>query len=363
MKISQVKTNLVRLPIEEPLVNAPPFPGMQREFITVQILTDDGIEGIGITTFGGAIVKVLKSAVDEFGAMIVGADPLRTEQIVTKLRTASSSCGPGGIATLAISSIDIALWDIRGKASGVPVSHLLGGRRDSVPAYASGALMRTTPLDKIEQAAAALVKKGYKQIKTQMAVDGLTPAQEIERIRAIRNTIGPDIDLMVDINQRWSVQEAISIGRRVEEFGLAWLEDPTAHNDYQGLARIADALGTPVCAGEYVYGIEPFRQLMTHNSIDIVMIDLLRVGGVTQWVKVAGMAEAFNLPVASHLLPEFHVHLMAAIPNGLVLEYMPWTWRLFDSPPTPEKGEMKVSTVPGFGLTFAPDLFDKYAVV
>jgi L-alanine-DL-glutamate epimerase-like enolase superfamily enzyme len=101
---------------------------------------------------------------------------------------------------------------------------------------------------------------------------------------------------------------------------------------------------------------------MTHHSVDIVMIDLLRVGGVTQWMKVAGMAEAFNKPVASHLLPEIHVHLVAAVPNGLVVEYMPWTWRLFDNPPVPENGEMKVPTEAGLGLKFAPDLFEKYGV-
>jgi len=121
------------------------------------------------------------------------------------------------------------------------------------------------------------------------------------------------------------VHEAIAIGRRVEELGLAWLEDPTAATDHQGLAKIADALTTPICAGEYLYGIEPHRQSLAHHSVDIVMIDLLRAGGVTPWMKIAGMAEAFNRPVVSHLLPEIHVHLVAAAPNGLVVEYMPWT--------------------------------------
>jgi len=362
MKIQQVKINLVRLPLEEPLVGAPPMPGMLRDFVTVQILTDDGIEGIGITTFGGKIVRTLKTALEEFGDLIKGDDPLRTEKVTAKLRAASAPCGPGGVAALAISAIDIALWDIRGKAFGQPLARLLGGLRERVPAYASGALTRTTPTDKLEGAASALVEKGYTQIKTQMAVDGLTPAQEIERIRLIRDAVGPDVNLMVDINQRWSVAEAISIGRRVEDLGLGWLEDPTAHNDYQGLAKIADALSTPICAGEYLYGIEPHRQTLTHHAVDIAMIDLLRVGGVTQWMKVAGMAEAFNRPVASHLLPEIHCHLIAAVPNGLVVEYMPWTWRLFDDPPMPKNGEMTVPTGAGLGLKFAADLFEKYGI-
>jgi L-alanine-DL-glutamate epimerase-like enolase superfamily enzyme len=362
MKIQQVKTNLVRLPLEEPLVGAPPMTGMMREFVTVQIRTDDGIEGIGVTAFGGKIVRVLKAAIDEFGELIKGEDPLRSEHVIGKLRAAYASCGPGGVAGLALSAIDIALWDIRGKAFGIPLVRMLGGLRDKVPAYASGALTRTTPTDKLERAAAALVEKGYRQIKTQMAVEGLNPAQEIERIRLVRNAVGLDVNLMVDINQRWSVAEAISIGHRVEELGLGWLEDPTRCDDSQGLAKIADALATPVCAGEYLWGIEPQRQSMTHHSVDIVMIDLLRAGGITPWMKIAGMAEAFNKPVASHLLPEIHVHLIAAIPNGLVVEYMPWTWRLFDDPPMPVNGEMTVPSGPGLGLKFAPDLFEKYGV-
>ena len=362
MKIQQVKSRLVRLPLEEPLVGAPPMVGMLREFVTVQIVTDDGIEGIGVTTFGGKIVRVLKAAVDEFGELIKGQDPLRNEHVMGKLRAAAESCGPSGIFTLALSAIDIALWDIRGKAFGVPLARLLGGVRDKVPAYASGALTRTTPTDKLERAASALAEKGYRQIKTQMAVEGLNPAQEIERIRLVRNALGPNVNLMVDINQRWSVAEAISIGHRIEELGLGWLEDPTRCDDHQGLAKIADALATPVCAGEYLWSIEPHRQSMSHHSVDIVMFDLLRAGGIAPWMKIAGMAEAFNKPVASHLLPEIHVHLIAAIPNGLVVEYMPWTWRLFDDPPMPVNGEMTVPTGPGLGLKFAPDLFENYGV-
>jgi L-alanine-DL-glutamate epimerase-like enolase superfamily enzyme len=361
MKIQSAEVRHVRLPLEEPIVNAPPFPGMMRDYITLQLRTDDGIEGIGVTAFGGQLIAALKTAVAELGNLIVGDDPLNFEAIAAKLRAASAPCGPGGIAALAASAIDIALWDIRGKAFNTPLYRLLGGFRDEVPAYASGALMRTTPTDRIGPAAAALVKKGYRQIKTQMAIGGLSDAQEIQRIRLIRETVGPDVALMVDINQRWKVHEAISIGRRIEDIGLAWLEDPVAPTDYQGLATVAEALAMPVCAGEYVYGIEPFQQLMRHGSVDIVMIDLLRVGGITPWMKVAGMAEAFNLPVVSHLLPEIQVHLVAAAPNGLVVEYMPWTWRLFENPPVPEDGMLKAPQGAGLGLRFAPGLFETWS--
>ena len=136
MKIQQIKVNFVRLPLEEPLVGAPYMPGMLREFFTVQVQTDQGVEGIGVTGFGGKLVRALRAALEEFGELIKGDDPLRTEQVNAKMRAASASCG-SGIAMLAISAVDTALWDIRAKTFDVPLARLLGGLRDKVPAYAS----------------------------------------------------------------------------------------------------------------------------------------------------------------------------------------------------------------------------------
>ena len=181
-------------------------------------------------------------------------------------------------------------------------------------------------------------------------------------MQTLREAVGDDIDIMCDINQMWNVNQAIPSGSRVEEYNLFWLEDVVAHDDYQGLARVADALNTPIAAGEYVYGINPFRQLIENRSIDIVMIDLLRVGGITEWRKVAGMAEAFNLPVVSHLVPEIHIQLMGAIPNGLTVEYMPWTLKLFEETPKFVEGCVEVPAKPGLGLMFDEDAIKQYAV-
>src|SRR5439155_718971 len=139
---------------------------------------------------------------------------------------------------------------------------------------------------------------------------------------------------------------AIDIARRVVDagVGLFWLEDVTTADDYPGLARISDALATPVAGGEYVWGIVPFRHMLEARSVDIPMIDLVRVGGITQWLKVAGMAEAFNLPVVSHLIPEVHVHLIGAVPNGLTVEYMPWLVPLFKEVPVQQNGELAMPT-------------------
>ena len=361
MIVTQAKTMVLRTPADNPLVVGVPVGGATRDFITLELDTNEGIQGIGLTFFGGPLTAALKEAVDALCQLVIGEDPMLVESIVGKLRQAASGAGPGGIFTLALSPIDMALWDIKGKALGQSVCSLLGGYRDRAPTYASGALIRPMNLEYLAEAGPRLVEMGFRQMKTQMGAEP-TVQREIDRMRVLREAIGEDIDLMCDINQLWNVNQAIEVGRRVEEYHLFWLEDVVAHDDYPGLARVADALTTPIAAGEYVYGITPFRHMLETRSIDIVMIDLLRVGGITQWRKVAGMAEAFDLPVVSHLIPEVHVQLVAAVPNGLTVEYMPWSLRLFEDTPAIVDGQMVVPDRPGLGLSFSEDAIRQYQV-
>jgi L-alanine-DL-glutamate epimerase-like enolase superfamily enzyme len=361
MKITHVTTRVLRTPADNPLVVGLPAPTETREFVTLELGTDQGLVGIGLTFFGAALTPALKSAVHTLASLLIGDDPARVEAVAAKLRRAAGSAGPGGVFALALSAIDTACWDLKGKAMGRSVCALLGGLRDRAPTYASGALMRQHPIDYLAKAGPRLVGLGFRQMKMQCGSEP-TPAASVERVRVMREAIGPDVDLMCDINQLWSVHHAIEVGRRIEPYHLYWLEDPVAHDDFSGLARVADALATPIAAGEYHYGIVPFRHLLEARSVDVVMIDLLRVGGITQWVKVAGMAEAFNLPVVSHLIPEIHVHLVAAVANGLTVEYMPWTLRLFEDPPLLEGGQLVVPDRPGLGLTFDQAAIRHYQV-
>ncbi len=361
MKITRIQTQIVRLPDEEPLAGGPASASTTRNFVTLRVGTDAGIEGIGYTFFGAAIIGALKEAVEALAQLTVGEDPFRTEAINTKLRNAAAGSGPAGILTLAISAIDIALWDIKGKALDLPVWALAGGHRPRVPTYASGALMRTFPLAHLVKAGPKLKEKGFRQMKTQLGGNA-RPEDEVERIRRLREAIGDDTDLMCDINQLWSVHQAIDIGTRIESAHLFWLEDVTTCDDYRGLAAVTRALSTPVAGGEYVYGSVPFRHMLEAGSVDIVMIDILRAGGVSGWLKIAGMAHAFNKPVVSHLAPELQVHLVAAIPNGLTVEYMPWSARLFEEVPQVDKkqGDLVVPQRPGFGLAFDRKVLKKY---
>lgn len=354
MKITGHETAILNVPESDPLADMPEERGRTRPVVALRLRTDAGIEGIGITFFGGAMSGSLRTAVDELCALIAGLDPMRIEQVIARLRNGTGdSCGPGGIYTLALAAIDIALWDIKGKALDQPLWKLLGGHRDRVPTYASGSLRRGLTDDQAQQAARTLVDKGFREMKTQMALPGNpTPADEIRRVTLVREAIGPDIRLMCDINQRWRPEQAIDIGARVEEVGLFWLEDVTTADDYPGLARVTAALRTPVAGGEYVWGIVPFRHMLEARSVDIVMVDALRAGGITPWMKIAGMAEAFYLPIVSHLMPEILVHLVAACPHGLTVEYMPWMLELYEETPALDNGELVLPNKPGLGLAF-----------
>lgn len=362
MRIAGFHTDIVVLPVQE-LFDAVADRGGTYPCVTLRLRTDNGIEGIGLTFWGGSLTRALQAAVEGLAELVVGEDPLRIEAILAKLETAAGgNCGHG-LYTLALAAVDVALWDIKGKALGQPLWRLLGGYRDRVPAYASGALRRGLSLEQATTVGRKLAEAGYRQMKTQLGLPGNpTARQEVERARLVREAVGPEVELMCDINQLWRVEQAIDIGRRLEDesIGFFWLEDVTACDDYAGLARVNAALATPVAGGEYVWGIVPFRHMIEARAVDIVMIDLARVGGITPWMKVAGMAQAFNLPVVSHVFPEVHRQLVAAVPNGLTVEYMPRFGRLFRDAPEPANGEFAMPSAPGIGLEFDQATIDRY---
>ena len=331
----------------------PSAPRNEADFVTLRLRTDDGIEGIAYAGFASKLVtRALKELLDALASSTVGADPHAVEEIGRGLLLEAGDGSPAGLVTRAVSAIDVALWDIRGKALGMPVWKLLGAESGGMPTYASGYLWRHFDLDELATTASALVAKGFRAMKFRMGGEETVEA-EMARLRTMREAVGDRIELMVDINQGWDVNRSIAAGRGMAEHGVHWLEDPTHFQDYAGLARIADALDTPIAAGEYAYGIEPFRHMLEARSIDIVMVDLLRVGGITQWMKVAHMAEGYNLPVVTHLAPEILGHALAVAPNGLYVEHMPWAFPLFEEVPTLDaSGQLAMPDAPGLGLAF-----------
>ena len=351
MKISSYRTQVASPGrVIDPLME--PIAARGANFVTLEVQTDAGIEGIGYAGFvHPAILKPLRETVNALADFIIGEDPNAVEAISAQLLDIGGHGAPAGMVTSAAAAIDLALWDIRGKAAGLPVFRLLGGTSNRVRAYASGYLWRNYSGDMLAARGEELVASGFRAMKFRMGAEE-RPEAEVSRMRSLREAVGDGIDLMVDINQGWDVDRSIRVGRAMEECGLFWLEDPVHHQDYGGLAQIAAALDTPIATGEYHYGLAPFAHMLERGSVDIVMVDLLRVGGITHWMKAAHLAEAFNKPVVSHLAPEFLAHCVAASPNGLIVEHMPWALPLFNEEIRMVDGDIVLSESPGLGLSF-----------
>ncbi|MDB5481429.1 MAG: Mandelate racemase [Caulobacteraceae bacterium] len=331
--------------------------------VLVKIFTDAGIEGIGHTfSANPEFQRSLSSMVRELADLIVGEDPRRIEHLASKMLYPGNWVGPGGLLNIAASAIDIALWDIIGKDCGQPLWRLLGGFSDRVRTYQSGMPLGGTP-DVLQRQASELVAQGHRAIKMRPNHERHARVAEVaERVRAVREAIGYDIDLMYDVNQAWTPSRAIRVGRALEEFELFWLEDPTLMHDVEGQAAVAEALDVPVCSGEYHYNMVSLLPLLKSRAVDYLMVDLCRMAGVTQFRKVAAMAEAFGIPVASHLVPEVFAHCIAAVPNGLIVEWMNWTAILFDGLPVLEDGALLLSERPGHGLTLLEGEVQKHRV-
>jgi L-alanine-DL-glutamate epimerase-like enolase superfamily enzyme len=360
MKVAEVHSTALSVPLERPLL----IGNMSQLVYTfnpvvVQLKTEEGIDGFGIAfAEGDKRVKSLKMAIDELGEVIIGQDIFRWAEAWEKLFNATGHMGHRGYGIYALSAIDSALWVVQAKALEMPLARLLGGYSEKVPAYASHKLFRNWTIDELQKDAEALVGQGFQCIKMNMGDKPLNV--EIERIKAIREAVGEDIDIMIDVNWSWTIPQTIKMGHLLEPYNVKWLEDPLASDDAEDLCHIKNTLSIPVAAGETYCTKYEFRQLVEKQAANVLIVDLQRVGGISEWMKVAAIAQAWKLPVASHLFNEFSPHLVAAIPNGFMVEYMPWWDLIYQEPPQVKDGYIIISEKPGLGLELNPAALDKY---
>ncbi len=346
MKITGFETTALRLPVRDSFVGSVRFECFNP--VIVELFTDEGLRAHGVAmVFNNFHVGLLKACIDSVAEVVVGADLALWAENWQRLHRSSSRIGSDGLGVYAMAAVDMALWNLRAKALEVPLAKLLGGCRDRVPVYASNYLWRDRSIDELQLEAALLVSKGFTAIKMRMGQK--THNEELRRLRAVREAVGPDVDIMVDVLWVWTVYEATVMGREMEKLGVYWLEDPVPTHNVAGLSEIALVLDLPLVAGENVSNKRGFRELFERRATDIAMIDVQAVGGVTEWMKVAAMAEAYNLPVVSHLFDEFSVHLVASIPNGTWTEHMPWWDAIYREPPQPENGWISVPEESGIG--------------
>ena len=336
-----------------------------RRHAIIEVVTDSGLSGfgeaVGNATMAAAIVENVKHKV-------IGIDPFNISTVRACLMDGDVYYERAGSAICAASAIETACWDIKGKALGLPVYDLLGGKcRDSIEAYASDIYWQEDA-EKMAGEASRMVELGFRTVKAHLGVEG--PRQEAKRIEAIRNAIGDDVDLMVDLNAGYNALDAIQAVQDWAPYRLKWLEEPVDANDVEGLARVRAKATMPIAAGENVFRLTGFKSLFDNHAVDVIMPDVGRAGGLLECRNIGVLAESFGVPVSLHnfssgVLLAATMHLMAAMPNAVLLEMDTSGNAVYDelllSPPVLMDGKIAVPEGPGLGVELNPDALEKYS--
>ena len=351
MHIVDLKVRHFRIPLSSKMTDS--THGVMTHFEVVMVLleTVDGHQGLGYTYTigegGGSIKLLIEQAIRP---ILLNANPRQIEKIWDEMWWKMHYIGRGGLVSFAMSAVDIALYDLLGRIDGVPLWQLLGGSSNKATPYAGGIDLHLSKDGLLKQMQGYL-DQGFTAIKMKVGQPRLK--DDIERIKAVRELVGPEIVLMVDANMRWSVETAIRAARQMQAFDVYWLEEPTIPDDVTGHARIAREGGVPIATGENLHTIYEFRNMIDNGQIAFPEPDVSNIGGITNWIRVAKLAYAHNLPVTTHGVHELHLHLLAATPNKSFLEVHSFGLeRYILNPPEIVDGDMTASDLPGHGVQF-----------
>ena len=349
MKITNVKASLHRVPIEVPLLKEPIVSSVL--FTTVE--TDQGITGYGLTR--GSQRFALKEFINrEAGPFLKDKNPLETERVWHQLLKQFNARVQTGMWSSAVSAIDIALWDIKGKRYQEPVWRLLGGAQNPVQAYVTFGLRHYTQEQLIE-VAQQLVKQGETRLKMVVALNPDNPRIDAERVKAVRKAVGDEVELMIDANYAFSFNRALELCKLLEPYHVSWFEEPVYQNDALLLADLRRHTSIPIAAGQNEGHRFRHRELIANHAVDIAQPNVCSVGGYTEAVKVAALAQAFNLPIANGGgWPHHNMHLHAAMANGWRVEFHFEMWgigdKIYREPAAPVNGWVTLPDTPGLGL-------------
>jgi D-arabinonate dehydratase len=360
MKVTDLRMETYRWPRAKPIRNGK-YVYTHAGLNVVTVETDEGIEGIGLGS--GFTKDIGRSILEELKQHVVGTDPFDTERIWDDMWQ-PKLVGRRGLSTRVISAIDIALWDVKGKACGLPLYKLLGGYTNSVPVYIAGGYYEEGKgLKELAAEMEESISMGARAIK--MKIGGASIGEDVERVRVVREAVGPDIKLMVDANCAYRYYEAINIARKIEQYDVFWFEEPINPDDYKGHQLVSQATSIPIATGENEYTRYGFRDLIEGRCAAIIQPDAMIMGGVTEFMKVAAMAQSHDLPVAPHGNQDVHIHLVAAISNGLFAEYYrdstdPMWNKMFKETLAVDDGYLHPPDRPGLGIDLNEEALAPY---
>ena len=353
MIISSIKTKLTSVPFEDPPKTG--FLTLEKiDLLIVQIETKDGVIGTGhLHPLAGGL-KTLEMCINEMlKPLLIGETIENISSLWEKMWKATFIQGRMGITVMAMSAIDIALWDCYGRTKEMPLWQIWKGNDNPLPVYGSGCY-RGLGHDGMIEKAQKYVSKGFSSIKMQVA-HCFTNNEDIENVKEMRNTLGNDIGIMIDVNQGWSVEETISVCKKIEDYSPEWLEEPVMADDFEGYNKICKLTNIPIVTGENNFTHHDLIPLMKSENIPILQPDIMR-GGYTNLLHTCNLANQFGIKIAPHMFPELSIHIVASIENPSWLEYMGWYDHLWKEPLLPENGTLKPTNRSGHVMDFKSEI-------
>jgi L-alanine-DL-glutamate epimerase-like enolase superfamily enzyme len=355
-KIETILISQISLPLSQGFADAKVATGRQTaltsvDVLAVEITAETGEIGVGFSYTLRAGGSAFYALAKEIGPMLIGKDGSDIAALWEKLAWRTNSLGAGGLAYQVIAAFDSALWDLKAKEACLPLAKLLGAFRQSSPVYNSGGQYLQASIEEMQTAAKASVSRGIGGIK--MKVGQPDWRDDITRIEAVREAIGPDIALMIDANQQWSRDEAIRFCRRVDHLGLTFIEEPLDARDYQGHQILTLALDTPVASGEMLTSYHEISEMVLQKGVQVLQPDAPRIGGITPFLRVIELANTHKLGMAPHFVMEQHIHLMCVNPTEGWVEHFDWLEPLFEERFKLKDGRIWLNTDHGFGLTLS----------
>ncbi len=334
----------------------------------VIVRTDAGISGYGYTgTLGHAPTdRLIRDAIGEtLGPLLIGEDPREVRALWEKMYRFPPLhwVGRAGVTQMALSAVDVALWDIKAKAAEMPLWKLLcGSGSKKIEAYNTDGGWLNWSKQQLLDSARQTVEAGFHGVK--LKIGSPDPHDDLDRIAAVREAIGPRVNLMVDANAAWDLPKALLYGRRFADYGVYWFEEPLAADDVEGHIQLARSIETPIALGESLYSVTAFRNFITAGAVHFVQPDAIRLGGITPFWQVADLTAAHGLPVLPHAadMMQVHVQISFAHPAIGMMEYIPWLRSCFEEPATVEGGCYRTPEMPGAGTTLKAEALERYGV-